>query len=187
MKNLLFLCIILSMCFFSCESQTKKTDANTTIEENNKEIVNTTAEKGSAGSGNALLKVGDNNLDITGVCGAVTSMGSTSIVIKDSKNEAKIFTVNFNGTELPATTTTYKIVKSGDIKTDEVTVSVTDAKNAGMDIWESDDQSGSIKIEVSGNNISATFSGIKLQPNAVYNKAPMDKPAVAEGKFSMTR
>ncbi|HTN46522.1 MAG TPA: hypothetical protein VL098_09260 [Flavipsychrobacter sp.] len=187
MKKTFFLAIAAAIGLSSCESSPDKTKSeNISVEENLKNIEETTAEKGSAGSGIATARVGDQEIKVEGVCGAVTSMGSTSIVINDKNQASNAFTISFQGTELPAATKTYTVGGENE-KDDEVKISFLNFKDNNMSSWDSKKGAGTITLEVNGSDIKCTFNDISLEPAQMYNKAPLDKTAKLSGQFSLTR
>lgn len=189
MKKLLSIALLGTILFGACESSnTDNKDANTTIAENAKVIAETTAEKGNAGSGVATAKVGDQEVKIEGVCGAVTSMGSLSIAINDKDKGSNSMIISFAGTELPTATKTFKVIGySENKKDDEVSISFVNFKDNGMNNWDSKDDAGTITIEVNGNELKCSFADITLHPSEMYNKAPLDKPAKLAGQFSLKK
>lgn len=183
-----FLCYLLacSVVFTACKSN--KTDSTeTTIEKNMDEIKASTAEKGKAGKGKIHLQCKGKNYEISGVCGAVASMGTLTIAVPDDSIHTKIFTINFTTDKLPESTSTFTITKYDieDKDASNVSISYTDMRSTQQMNWESNDKTGKLNFTVNGNEIKCNFSNLTLQPSLMYNKGEQDAPATVSGELTI--
>lgn len=153
------------------------------------EIKETTYTQGKEGRGKITLSCAGNTLEINGVCGAVSSMGTVSIAVPDDKSPAKTFTISFKTDKLPSVSRTYDMVKSryDDEIPDHIVVSFTDFSNGATNTWESGDATGKLKFDVEGNTIKCTFSNLKLYPNEFYNKGDLNNTATVSGELTLYR
>lgn len=182
-----YLIIFASILFFTACKSNKTDSTETTIEQNMDEIKSSTAEQGKAGKGKITLLCNGKTYEINGVCGAVTSMGSLTIAVPDDSIPAKAFTINFTNENLPAATSSYKIVESviDDKDASHISIGFSDMRTAQPMTWGSDSKSGSLDFAVNGNEIKCSFSNLTLQPNSFFNKGELNNPATVSGELTI--
>jgi len=186
MKKLWGFIFACSVLFTACKSN-KVDSSETTIEQNMDEIKSSTAEQGKAGKGKITLQCKGKNYEISGVCGAVVSMGTLTITVPDDSIHTKIFTINFTTDKLPESTSTYTITKYDieDKDASNVSISYTDMRSTQQMNWESNDKTGKLNFTVTGNEIKCSFSNLILQPSMMYNKGEQDAAATVSGELTI--
>ena len=95
--------------------------------------------------------------------------------------------INFTNENLPAATSSYKIVESviDDKDASHVSVGFSDMRTAQPMTWGSDSKSGSLDFAVNGNEIKCSFSNLTLQPNSFFNKGELNNPATVSGELTI--
>ena len=184
MKNLIYIFCTISILFTACKN---KTNESKTTENVIQEAHETTAVIAKEGRGKISLQYGSKTMEINGVCGAITTMGSIMIAVRDDSVPAQIFTISFATEKLPDVTTTYTILGSTyDVKgTNAVSMGYTDMGSAQKVCWSSDNKTGKLDFVVNGNEIKCTFSNLILQPNTLFNKDELDAPASVSGELTI--
>lgn len=184
MKNLIYIFYIVSILFTACKSKTNET---TTVEGVIQEANETTAIIAKEGRGKISLQYGSKTMEINGVCGTITTMGSIMVVVRDDSMPAKAFTINFVSDKLPDATTTYSIVKStsDDINAPEVSISYVNMSSDVKSSWSGNDKTGKLEFKVNGNEITCSFNNLTVQPDMLFNKGEFDTPASISGELTI--
>lgn len=184
MKYLIYIFCIISISFAACKN---KTNESKTADDVIQEAHETTAVIAKEGRGKISLQYGGKTMEINGVCGAITTMGSVKVAVRDDSVPAKIFTVSFATEKLPDVTTTYTILGSTyDVKgTNAVSIGFADFSDAVKASWDSDKETGKLDFVVNGNEIKCTFSNLPLQPNTLINNDAFEVPATVSGELTI--
>lgn len=184
MKNLIYLICIICISFTACKG---KTDENKIVEDVIQEANETTAIIAKEGRGKISLQYGDKTMEINGVCGAITTMNTIMVAVRDDKVPAKVFNINFATEKLPDVNTSYTILGSTyDVKgTNAVSIGFADFSDAVKASWDSDKETGKLDFVVNGNEIKCTFSNLPLQPNTLINSDEFDIPATVSGELTI--
>ncbi len=183
MKNLFFLATVLLM--LSC-----KKDDTTTLNEVVTDVKDNTSVVANEGSGKVTLTCNGKEITAEGICGAIVSMGSLTIAVKDKTNPAKVFTIGFNTKDFPVDGIEYRI-KPKDYSSDkhpenEVSVSFMEGlPNNKMNVWDPQASSGSLVFSVKGNEIKCTFKDIRLQPSTAFNAEDLKSEGIVSGEFTL--
>lgn len=167
----------------------KKEDANTANElvtdiKQNTEVV------AKEGTGKVTLTCNGKQITADGICGAIITMGTLTIAVKDKTNPAKVFTVDFSTDKYPVDGMEYK-VKPKDYTAEknpdnEVSASFVEGlPNNKMNVWDPQAGSGSLVFSVKGNEIKCTFSNLKLQPSPVFNADDLKSEGTVSGEFTL--
>lgn len=141
------------------------------------------------GNGKVTLQCGSQTLVVDGKCGGVTNTGELIVAVQDKDIPAKVFTISFNTLDYPQAGKTYTIKKSdymseGKKPDTDVYVAFSQITEKEQADWSSDDASGTLQFTTNGNQIKCQFSGIKLQPSAVYNKGENNNVGTASGEMT---
>lgn len=185
MKNLIYLISIVCISFTACKN---KTNESKMAEDIIQEAHETTAIIAKEGRGKISLQYGDGKtMEINGICGAITTMSTIMVAVRDDKVPAKVFTISFATEKLPDVTTTYTILGSTyDVKgTNAVSIGFADFSDAVKASWDSDKKTGKLDFVVNGNEIKCTFSNLPLQPNTLINNDEFDTPATVSGELTI--
>ena len=181
MKNLNML--ILAILFVSCNNKNNVNEVVTDIKEN-------TSLVAEEGLGKVTLICNGKKIVTEGSSGAIVTMGSLMIALKDKINPAKVFTISFNTDKFPENGKEY-IIKSRNYSSDknpenEITVGFMEvvSKNI-MNVWDNDSNSGKIKFMVNGNRITCAFKDLTLQPNTAFNADGLDHVATVSGEITV--
>jgi hypothetical protein len=181
------ICAIVTACILisSCKSGKEDKNPSEELQKNMEDISSSVSVEAKEGQGKITLQCNGNTYEIKGVCGAVSAMGSLDVVVKDDTTPVKVFTVSMKTNELPASSTVYSIVKSNldDKDLSHIVIDFTDMRTEAPMTWASDNSSGKLKFEVTGNQIKCSFTDIALQPNSFYNKEAQNKTASVSGEF----
>lgn len=181
-KKTIIIFYITCFLFLSCNNSKSK---STTVEDVIQKAKETTAVVAKEGRGNISLQCSGKTYEINGVCGALTSMGSVSIVVKDDSTKLKVFTIDFSTDQLPTSSSSYKIIKNADDKDAHyVSIGYNDMRQPQM-IWESDNATGKLDFTVNGDEIKCSFSNLKLQANEFFNKGELNNPAIVSGELTL--
>lgn len=187
MKKTTPVILLFSLLLFACNSDKPDEKVKEDVQKTMDDINTSVSVEAKEGRGKIVLQCNGNTYEINGVCGAVSAMGTMTVAVKDDNIPVKVFTVSFNSDQLPATSSTYNIVKSSlnqDNDPTHITVGFTDMRSALPMIWESDKNSGKLDFVVNGEEIKCSFSNLVLQPNNFYNKEAQNKPATVSGEFT---
>ena len=176
-----FMSLLLGSLLLSCKDNHQDASATADVQPMPTEMV--TAKEGS---GKVTLQYGGKTQIVEGKCGGDTTSGDMIIAVQDKTVPAKIFTISFNGKDYPETGKAY-IIRKSDFMSDkpkpanEVYIGFSEITQKNQMDWSSDDASGTLRFEASGDQIQCTFNNIKLQPSRMYNKGEMNQPATASG------
>ena len=183
MKNLIVSAIVLLLV--SCKKE-EVTTANELVTE----VKQNTEVAAKEGTGKVTLNCNGKQITAEGVCGAIITMGTLTIAVKDKTNPAKVFTVDFSTDKYPLDGMKYK-VKPKDYTADknpenEVSASFVEGlPNNKMNVWDSQAGSGNLVFSVKGNEIKCTFSNLKLQPSPVFNADDLKSEGTVSGEFTL--
>lgn len=149
-----------------------------------------TAASVREGHGKITLQCGSQTLVVDGKCGGVTNTGEMIIAVQDKTVPSKVFTISFNTIHYPQNGKTYTVRKSdfiseGKKPDSEVYVGFSEMTPQSQMDWSSDDASGTLQFQVSGNEIKCKFSNLKLQPSMVYNKGELSGVGTASGEITL--
>lgn len=141
------------------------------------------------GHGKITLKAGSKTWTVDGKCGSVTNTGALIVAVQDKDIAAKVFTVSFNTLNYPQAGKIYTIKKSdymseGKKPETDIYVAFSQITEKEQADWSSDDASGTLQFTTNGNEIKCKFSGIKLEPSAVYNKGENNSVGIASGEMT---
>ncbi|SCY48353.1 hypothetical protein [Flavobacterium caeni] len=167
----------------ACKSETTDTVAATS------ETAMAPTEMAKEGHGKVTLRCGSQTLVVDGKSGGGTTSGDLIVAVQDKLVPAKVFTISFNGKDYPQDGKVYKIKKSdfmgeGKKPADEVYVGFSEITQKSQVDWSSDDQSGTIQFDVTGDKIQCRFSNIRLQPSAMYNKGESNAVGTVSGEMT---
>jgi hypothetical protein len=184
MKNLIYIFCTISILFTACKNNTSESK---TAEDVIQEAHETTAVIAKEGRGKISLQYGSKTMEINGVCGAITTMGSIMIAVRDDSVPAKAFTINFSSEELPSTTSSYNIVNSvsDDKNALEVSLSFVNMSSNVKSSWYGNNKTGKLEFKVNGNEVTCTFSNLTVQPDMLFNKGEFDTPATISGELTI--
>lgn len=181
MKRMLFLAFA-AISLVGCKEQV--------VNERIDQIASETSATAGNGNGKIQLSSGSQMLSVEGECGGVTTMGELIITVKDKIVPSRVFTISFNTDQFPENGKVYTIKKSdymseGKKQKSDVYIGFSEVSpNTQMD-WSSDDQSGTIRFDVTGNEIRCMFKDIKLQPSEVYNKGELNQIGMVSGELHL--
>jgi len=141
------------------------------------------------GNGKVTLQCGSQTLVVDGKCGGVTTTGEMIVAVQDKDIPAKVFTISFNTLNYPQAGKIYTIKKSdymseGKKPETDIYVAFSQITEKEQADWSSDDASGTLQFTTNGNEIKCKFSGIKLEPSAVYNKGENNSVGIASGEMT---
>ncbi len=176
----------LALTLASCKQQAVEPQAVSDVAAN--EVVND-HQAAKEGHGKITLKAGSTTWIVDGKCGGVTNTGELIVAVQDKDIAAKVFTISFNTLDYPQAEKTYTIKKSdymseGKKPDTDVCVAFSQITEKEQADWSSDDASGTLQFTTNGNEIKCKFSGIKLQPSAMYNKGESNNLGTASGEMT---
>jgi hypothetical protein len=181
-KLLIFASIILLV---SCKKEDK-----TTVDDAVNEVKESTTIAAKEGTGKVTLSCNGKDIITDGVCGALVTMGSFMVAVKDKTNPAKVLTITFNDENMPEDGKIYKI-KSKDYAqevkapSDEVTVGFTEVvSNSKMNNWGSDNAKGTLQFNYYGNEIKCIIKDVTLTPSEMYNADDLKANANVTGELT---
>jgi len=182
----LFYTFIIAAFLMSCKQET--TDLRAATPE--KAMTPTSETPAKEGYGKVMLKCGAQVFTVDGKCGGVTNTGEMIIAVQDKTTPAKVFTISFNTPDYPQNGKVYTVKKSdfmneGKKPESDIYVAFTEMTQKAQMDWSSDDQTGTMTFQVSGNEIRCAFKDLKLQPSIVYNKADLNQLGTASGAITL--
>ncbi|MEO8237914.1 MAG: hypothetical protein ABI793_17595 [Flavobacterium sp.] len=155
LKNILACVLIamLSVLSISCDNDDSNNDNDTSV------------QTPTAGNANIILTAGGKEFKIVGPCGWASAAGANYIGANQADNNLRTFSSYFNIKQLPTTTTTYILTgDSSDTDPTHITMNITEIAGTTLTSWNSKTTSGTLKLVVDGNKVTANLAGITLYP-----------------------
>lgn len=131
--------------------------------DDNDETSTETNTTNSEGEANIILTAGGQEFKLKGPCGWAVAGGVNYIGANQSDNQLRIFSADFNISELPTETTTYTLVEDVfDTDPSHITMNISELAGSKLTEWSSKNTSGKLTLTVEGNKITANLEGIIL-------------------------